>query len=374
MICMYTVYKFIRVRSVYKGSSVKRREFVVVISCVLGTYVSTPTIIIYDLLFFVLIVLLRLVLKYVVSSEEYTVIMSSRDLKQTVKKIRRGCRGKHQGVTSCEQAVDSVTDDTNAVQNNVLMELGAQLAVKLNVSTNFKPTLERAKPGWTAACETREQVASNLSGYEIDAAQANEVFLHANMSWISSSCRSAASNTTHDSTTQDESESSEEGEEMNETSTMTNLPETDILNTHRLISKRVAVCESDAENVLVKTRDVVSNCKSKLKLKIKLGKVKVANRLRSSPIQEKHSTLVTNQVGNVRKLLCNLIFITTEYISVNIFYQKYKYACMYVYFFFSIRLLLTANHPRKIEKIRWQQENLSRRTHRQNVIALRKKQ
>lgn len=254
----------------------------------------------------------------------------SRDLKQSMKKIRRGSRGKHQGVASCrrEQKVmmlNSITDGTDAVQNNLLMELGTQLAIKLKISTNFKPKLERVKSNWTAACETQEEVASNSSGYKIDAAQANEVPLHANMSWFSSDNRSANSNWTHD-ITQDKSESTK-GEENEKEEKASNgevrtlatasHSKVDMFDTRRSMDKGVTVCRNDAGTVSGKKRSTVSNCKSQSKHKIKLDKITTANRSASSRIQEEHLVnQLANQVGIVCKLYYNFVLITGECIHL----------------------------------------------------------
>ncbi|XP_014472562.1 PREDICTED: DIS3-like exonuclease 2 isoform X2 [Dinoponera quadriceps] len=226
------------------------------------------------------------------------IVLSDIDLKQTMKKIRRGSRGKkHQSITlrrhNQKVILDSVRDDIDAVQDNVLMELGAQLAIKLKVSKNCKIKVDRAIHNWTALCETQEQVTSNSSGYETDIAQVNKVPLHANISWVSWNRRSA-SDITHD--IRDESKSTEEEKEMNRTTATTSFSKIDILDTcklvDRLMGKDVEVCENDAENISDGTQNAVSNCKSKLKLK--MDKVTVADYLCSSQIQEKH--LVTNQV------------------------------------------------------------------------------
>lgn len=235
----------------------------------------------------------------------------SGDLKQTTKKIRRGSRGKHQFVTLCrreqEMILDSITDDTDdtdATQDNVLMELGAQLASKLKVSMNFNQKLECSRPNWVATYETLEQITSNSSEYETDVAQqANKAPPHASMLWVSPSCRSAASNTMNDSTTQDENESTGDKKKVNKgwTSVMTSLPKIDVLNTCRSMNKNVTVCGKNAMNVSDKAQNVPLNSKSKSKVKMKLDKMTVANRLYSSQIQGKHS--VTDKVGVACKLL-----------------------------------------------------------------------
>ncbi|EFN78986.1 DIS3-like exonuclease 2 [Harpegnathos saltator] len=216
-----------------------------------------------------------------------------RDLRQTMKKVRRGSRGKRQDITSFryeqKMILDSMIDGTDAVQNNVLMELGAQLASKLKVSANFKLKQERAKSNRTAMCETQEQVASNSSGYETD------IMRMASTLWVSSSSGSVASNTTHNSIMQDESESTEEEKETNDirTSATTNHLKIDTFHTCRSMNKDVTLHENDARTMSDKPQNIALNCKSKLKLKVELDKVTATNCLCSCQIQEKHS--VTNQ-------------------------------------------------------------------------------